>query len=110
MGRVFVTQEPRTIRGRAIDLTPAMEHGDVVFLLSKTVNVLDAAFAVRQIAANLREFNRDDFILPLGDPVAIAIAASLAAKLSGGEYTILKWDRQEEKYYPIHVNINASSL
>jgi len=107
---VYVTQEPRKIRGKAIDLTPAMEFGEIVYLLPKDVNVLDAGFATQQISRRLPSFNKGDYLLALGDPVAIAIAAALASKLSGGTFTVLKWDRQEERYYPITVNINRNAL
>jgi hypothetical protein len=39
--------------------------------------------------------------------VAIGIACSCAAKANRGRYVVLKWDRQERRYYPVAVDLSA---
>ena len=109
-GFVYVTQEPRTVYGKPIDLTPAMDFGVIVYLLPKDANVLDAAFTTLAIARKMRSFGDNDYILPVGDPAAIGIASAMAARLGGGKFNMLKWDRQEKKYYPISINLNRNQL
>ena len=61
--------------------------------------------AVTRLAKGMADFSPDDYILAIGDPVAVGIAFTLAARLTGGRVTVLKWDRQSAEYYavPIHM-------
>ena len=43
----------------------------------------------------------------VGDPAAIAMTAAVASKITAGKFKLLKWDRQEKKYYPLIVNIGG---
>ena len=43
---------------------------------------------------------------PSASPSAIALAASIAARFNAGRYKMLKWDRQEEKYFPLEADLN----
>ena len=40
-----------------------------------------------------------------GDPVCIGIACAIAASNNMGRFNLLKWDRLEETYYPLKVDI-----
>jgi len=40
-----------------------------------------------------------------GDPAIIGVACSVVSDLTGGQYKLLKWDKQERLYYPIELNI-----
>ena len=42
----------------------------------------------------------DDWLLPVGDPAAIAVAATEFARLTG-RLRILRWDRQADDYVPL---------
>lgn len=55
----------------------------------------------------LAGFDDDDFLLLTGDPVAIGIATSIAAKMNGGKYKVLVWDRFREMYHPAQINLNG---
>ena len=108
LARVFATQEPRG--ERPINLTPALDYGSIEYLLPKTTNIMDAGFATRTMFAKLNDFNPDtDYLLMIGDPVAMGILCAVASKLTGGRFTVLKWDRQERRYYPVEVDLNQSS-
>ena len=43
--------------------------------------------------------------LPGGDPAIIGVACSIVADMTNGKFNLLKWDKQERKYYPIHINL-----
>ena len=53
---------------------------------------------------NLRDIRSQDYLLAVGDPVIIGISASLASKATNGKYNMLKWDRQEKRYYPLEID------
>jgi hypothetical protein len=35
----------------------------------------------------------------------IGVACSIVSDITGGRYKLLKWDKQENKYYPITINL-----
>lgn len=103
MPRVFVVQE---VPGR--NITHAFDFGKVEVLLAPGVHiVLSPEHAVRTMRQKLANFTDEDFIVPIGDPAAIAMAASIAAQVNDGKYKLLKWDRASESYYPVEIDINA---
>jgi hypothetical protein len=63
---------------------------------------------IQQMESKLKTFKSDDYLMLSGDPVCIGVACAIAAKENNGCFNVLKWDRLEEKYYSIKVNINRS--
>jgi hypothetical protein len=51
----------------------------------------------------------DDYILALGDPIAISIAILLGVKNAGGSATALKHERRHRCYLPVKIEIDLSS-
>jgi len=99
---VFAVQEdPRK------NLLPALDFGDVEYILDHRDQItFDSVPWVRRIATALRKYTEEDYILAIGDPAAIGIACSVAAQRTGGRYKMLKWDRQEQRYFPITIDIS----
>ncbi len=98
---VYITQE---VRGR--DITDAMTFGDLQILVPAKEQVsFSTQPTVRRIARGLQKFNDKDFLLLFGDPVCIAIACAEAARVNNGKFNVLKWDRLEERYYPLEVDL-----
>lgn len=103
--RVFVVQQPAYYdrdKGGFVpkyDLSPASEHGTITFMLGPGNIFRDRlAQAVTQMTHVLHDFGEDDFLLAVGDPVAIAAAVLIAGKRNGGRIKILKWDRIANSY------------
>jgi hypothetical protein len=44
-------------------------------------------------------------LLLTGDPAIIGVACSIVSDITNGKYNLLKWDRQERRYYPIKINL-----
>lgn len=89
------------------DLTPAERHGDLtVPLIAGRLedDLLNAPALVQEITRRLGRMKRTDFLLAVGDPVAIGIACSVAAQRFG-EFQILKWDKKQRRYFPILVKL-----
>jgi hypothetical protein len=42
----------------------------------------------------LRDFTDDDFLLMIGDPAAMSIAAALASSYNGGKFKLLKMGQE----------------
>jgi hypothetical protein len=59
-------------------------------------------FKLRQL---LKDYTSEDYLLLTGDPAIIGVACSIVADITGGKYKFLKWDRQEQVYYPIEINL-----
>ena len=53
----------------------------------------------------LKDFTTDDYLLLTGDPAIIGVACSIVSDMTNGKYKLLKWDKQERKYYPIEINL-----
>ena len=41
----------------------------------------------------------------MGDPAAISMASVIAANNNNGRWKLLKWDKQEQQYYVVKVDI-----
>lgn len=97
---VYITQEAR---GR--DFSDALQYGDLE-LLTKTdeQNNISTSEIISKIKERLKKFKLDDYLLLSGDPAIIGIAFVLAARLNRGKVNILKWDRLEERYYPVSID------
>ena len=53
----------------------------------------------------LKNFTTKDYLLLTGDPAIIGVACSIVSDMTNGRYNLLKWDKQERKYYPIEINL-----
>ena len=99
---VFIIQE---MRGR--DISDASEFGDLEILLpAKEQASFSTQPTIRRMVRSLSKFSDDDYLLLAGDPAGIAIAGALAAQNNRGYFKMLKWDRLDQKYYPLEVNLN----
>ena len=56
---------------------------------------------IRKMRKNLRDFKPRDFILCTGDPSIIGLSTAIASDITQGVFNMLKWDRQEKRYYPL---------
>lgn len=113
MSRVFVVQRPsyydKDRKGwvNKYDLTPALEYGELTFLL-RPGNIYPSRLpnAMRTIRKGLEEYTIDDYILLIGDPVAIGMTIMIASRMTGGRANLLKYDRAEKKYSDFMVDIS----
>ena len=60
---------------------------------------------VYKLRQGLKDFTKDDYLLLTGDPAIIGVACSIVSDITNGKYNVLKWDKQERKYYPIEINL-----
>jgi hypothetical protein len=58
-----------------------------------------------KLRKGLRNYKPEDYLLLTGDPAIIGVACSIVSDITNGKYNVLKWDKQERKYYPIEINL-----
>lgn len=105
---VYVIQEvPGTEEGRPkINILGAKKYGEIKMLLKEDSQIIfSPGPIVFKLKKLLKDFNQDDYLLLTGDPAIIGVACSVVSDLTGGQYKLLKWDKQERQYYPIELNI-----
>jgi hypothetical protein len=105
---VYVIQEiPGTAEGRPkINIMGAAHYGKFKFLLPELSQIIFSPgpliFKLRKSLAN---YKKQDYLLLTGDPAIIGVACSIVSDITNGKYNLLKWDKQERKYYSIEINL-----
>ena len=106
--KVYVIQEIAGSQAGSpkINIVGATEYGDLKFLLPEFSQIIFSpgplVFKLRQ---GLKNFKQGDYLLLTGDPAIIGVACSIVSDITGGKFKLLKWDKQERKYYPIEINL-----
>jgi len=110
MNKVYVTQE--TVRrdnntGARVprfDITPATVYGELEYLTPEGNISFAPAPIIKTLKEKLRNFTDDDYILPVGDPILIAMATMIAADMNMGKVKMLKWDKHIGSYIVINID------
>ena len=105
---VYVIQEiPGTRTGNPkINIMGASNYGQFKFLLPEFSQIIfSPGPLVYKLRQGLKEFKKRDYLLLTGDPAIIGVACSIVSDITNGKYKVLKWDKQERKYYPIEINL-----
>jgi hypothetical protein len=98
---------PGTAEGRPkINIMGAAEYGKFKFLLPELSQIIFSPgpliFKLRKELAN---YKKQDYLLLTGDPAIIGVACSIVSDITNGKYNLLKWDKQERKYYTIAIDL-----
>ena len=105
---VYVIQEiPGTKDGRPkINILGAAQYGTFKFLLPELSQIIfSPGPLIFKLRKALKDFTTEDYLLLTGDPAIIGVACSIVSDMTNGRYNLLKWDKQERKYYPITINL-----
>ena len=106
---VYVLQElPGTRIGRPkYNIIGAQKFGKLKVLLKENTQIIMSPgpiiFELRRL---LKNYTSKDYLLLSGDPSVIGIACSIVSDMNGGKFNLLKWDRQEQMYYPLEINLH----
>ena len=106
---VYVIQEIAGTRdGRPkINIMGAAEFGTFKFLLPELSQIIfSPGPLIFKLRKGLQNYRPNDFLLLTGDPAIIGVACSIVSDMTNGKYQLLKWDKQERKYYPIQINLH----
>ena len=106
---VYVIQEIAGTRdGRPkINIMGAAEFGTFKFLLPELSQIIfSPGPLIFKLRKGLKDYRARDFLLLTGDPAIIGVACSIVSDMTNGKYKLLKWDKQEKKYYAIDINLH----
>lgn len=100
--RVFVVQDNSNL-----NLAKATKYGHLTSLLPQQTNItMSPQPVLRQLRTRLKSFTDQDFLLLLGDPIAIALAAVIASEVNNGRVKFLKFDRGLNDYFIVSADIH----
>ena len=105
---VYVIQEiAGTREGRPkINIIGASQYGSFKFLLPELSQIIfSPGPLIMKLRQGLKDYRYNDYLLLTGDPAIIGVACSIASDITNGKYNVLKWDKQERRYYPIKINL-----
>ena len=89
-----------------INIMGASRYGDFRFVLPEfSQMIFSPGPLIYKLRKGLKDFKEGDHLLLTGDPAIIGVACSIVSDITNGKYNLLKWDKQERKYYPIEINL-----
>ena len=105
---VYVVQEiAGTREGRPkFNIMGAAQYGNLKFLLDERSQIIfSPGPLIFKLRSALRHFKSTDYLLLTGDPAIIGVTCSIVSEYTNGRFNLLKWDKQERRYYPIEINL-----
>ena len=106
---VYVLQEiAGTREGRPkINIMGASQYGKIKFLLDERAQMIfSPGPLILKLKRLLNDFKKKDYLLLTGDPALIGVACCIVSDFTNGKFSLLKWDKQERRYYPIEIDIH----
>ena len=106
--KVYVIQEiTGTKTGNPkINIMGASNYGEFKFFLPEfSQMIFSPGPLIYKLRQGLKDYKPRDYLLLTGDPAIIGVACSIVSNITNGKFKLLKWDKQERKYYPIEINL-----
>jgi hypothetical protein len=105
---VYVIQDvPGTKMGAPkINIIGATQFGQLKVLLPENSQIiLSPSYVITTLRSKLKDYTSKDYLLLTGDPAIIGVACSIVSDTTNGKYNLLKWDKQERRYYPVEIDL-----
>ena len=105
---VYVIQDiPGTkIGAPKINIIGATQYGQLKVLLPENSQIiLSPAYVITTLKQKLKDYKSNDYLLLTGDPAIIGVACSIVSDITNGKFNLLKWDKQERRYYPVEIDL-----
>ena len=105
---VYLIQDvPGTKAGAPkINIIGATQFGQLKVLLPENSQIiLSPNYVITTLRQKLKEYTTKDYLLLTGDPAIIGVACSIVSDITNGKYNLLKWDKQERRYYPAEIDL-----
>ena len=109
---VYVIQDiPGTkIGAPKINIVGATQYGQLKVLLPENSQIiLSPVYVISTLKQKLKDYKSKDYLLLTGDPAIIGVACSIVSDITNGKYKLLKWDKQERRYYPVEIDLYNSA-
>ena len=99
---VYVLQE----MGR--NIRSAEKFGDLKIVLPDNKQiVLSSGPLTHKLKKELSTFCDDDYLLLIGDPAIIGLCCAIASDINNGKFKVLKWDRNDKRYYDLEIDLRG---
>ena len=111
-GNVYVIQDiPGSKIGvPKINIIGATQFGNLkVCLPENSQIILSPTYVITTLRSKLKDYNLKDYLLLPGAPAMIGVACSIVSDITKGEFNLLKWDKQERRYYPVEIRLYNKS-
>jgi hypothetical protein len=108
---VYVIQEiaGTKIGKPKINIVGATRYGKIKFLLEENSQIIFSPGPIYiKLRRLLKDFKPHDYLLLTGDPAIILLTGIIVAEITHGKFNLLKWDKQEAKYYPIEFDLHST--
>ena len=107
-GNVYVIQDipGSKIGAPKINIIGATQFGNLKVLLPENSQIiLSPTYVITTLRQKLKDYTNKDYLLLTGDPAIIGVACSIVSDITNGKYNLLKWDKQERRYYPVEIDL-----
>lgn len=108
MSKVYVVQEqlrfdPETARNvpRFPTIEKASVFGEIVFILEPNAHPFNQPSCIATLHRFLSDFNDNDFLILVGNPILLGMATSIAASYNSGRVKFLQWSPKGDRYIVI---------
>lgn len=100
MSRVYVVQD-----SPLKNLSIAKKYGEFRVLLGRSDDLKGPEHMIRRLSADLIGIEPNDYLLPVGNPLAIGLAFHIVLNYVSG-INVLKWDRGRYEYDVVRVEVD----
>ena len=88
----------------------AEKFGDLKIMLPDRKQMILASGPLTfELQKHLKDFNDNDYLLLIGDPAIIGLCCANAADINNGKFKVLKWDRNDKRYYDLEIDLRGQS-
>ena len=109
MAKVYLLQDipvDRETFKPKFNVMGAQKYGDITVVLPAGAQIIfSPAPLIMELRNKLRDYTKEDYLILTGDPSIIGVACSIVSDITNGKYKLLKWDKQERRYYPVEIDL-----
>ena len=88
----------------------AEKFGDLKIMLpDRKQMILASGTLTFELQKHLKDFNDNDYLLLIGDPAIIGLCCAIASDINNGKFKVLKWDRNDKRYYDLEIDLRGNN-
>jgi len=88
----------------------AEKFGDLKIMLPDRKQMILACGPLTfELQKHLKDFNDNDYLLLIGDPAIIGLCCAIASDFNNGKFKVLKWDRNDKRYYDLEIDLRGKN-
>ena len=88
----------------------AEKFGDLKIMLPDRKQMILASGPLTfELQKHLKDFNDNDYLLLIGDPAIIGLCCAIASDFNTGKFKVLKWDRNDKRYYGLEIELRGNN-